>query len=289
MNDIPDEALACLEDATGRRTQIRGFCSVGRSAANQVALESDKVSRRHAGIQLQRDNEFWLIDFGSRNGTYLNARRITSPKRLHDGDRITIGPFEFVFHLLKSKLSDATKTMGVDRTATDIRPARCWLLVADIIGSSRLVSELPADEVPLVTGRWVSECRQIVEQHNGCINQFYGDGFLAYWRDGQTTHIDVAATLKVFREMQAKARPGFRVVVHYAAVVIGGVSLGEEERISGKEVHFAFRMEKLGGRLGEKGLLSQTAWERLAGLIEARPVGDHALPGFDAKFSVYAF
>ncbi len=289
MSDVPDETLACLEDASGRRTPIRGFCAIGRSPSNQLTLASERVSRRHAIIQAQHENEFWLVDFGSRNGTYLNSRRITMPQRLQHGDRLTIGPFEFVFRLRESRLNDRTSTLSATMTAADIRQARCWLLVADIIGSSRLVRELPPDELPLVTGRWLSGCRQTIEEHQGSVNQFFGDGFLAYWRDTTSAHLDVAATLKAFRQMQEQARPGFRVVVHYGDVVLGGMSLGEEERISGKEVHFTFRMEKLAGKLGEAGLLSHAAWERLAPCLTTRPIGNHTLPGFDSAVMIHAF
>jgi hypothetical protein len=48
-------------------------------------------------------------------------------------------------------------------------------------------------------------------------------------------------------------------------------------------------MEKLAGKLGEPRLLSKAAWERLAALIEARSVGDHAVPGFESKVPMYAF
>ena len=71
--------------------------------------------------------------------------------------------------------------------------------------------------------------------------------------------------------------------------MIGGVSVGEEERISGREVHFAFRAEKLASKLGETRLLSETAWGRLAALVEAREAGRHRLQGFDGEFAFYTF
>jgi adenylate cyclase len=289
MTNVRDEGPAWLEDQNRQRIPIRGSCSIGRSVSNQVALASEKVSRRHAMIQVQREDEFWLVDFGSRNGTYLNTRRITNPQRLQHGDRVTIGPFEFVFQLQQSQQRGAVETVFADRTATDIREAKCWLLVADIIGSTRLIKELPPDEVPVMTGRWLAECKQTIEEHGGSINQFFGDGFFAYWRDHERAQVAVATTLQALRRLQDQARPGFRVVAHYGEVVIGGLSLGEEERISGEEVHFTFRMEKLAGRLGEARLLSKAAWERLAALIEARAVGDHAVPGFESKVPMYAF
>jgi adenylate cyclase len=289
MTTVAGEAQAWLEDSNHNRIPIQGACSIGRSASNQVNVPSDSVSRRHAIIQIQRELEFWLVDFGSRNGTYLNNRRIIQPTRLQHQDRITVGPVEFVFHLAQARQKTWHDTVGTGSTVTDIRHAKCWLLVADIVESSRLLKENPIEEVPIITGRWVAECKQTIEEHGGRINQFMGDGFFAYWRDHERSGVVVANALQALRRLQDQARPPFRMVTHYGQVVIGGFSLGEEERISGEEVHFAFRMEKLASRLGESRLLSQVAWERLAALIEAREVGRHVLPGFESEVAMYAF
>src|SRR5437764_14531745 len=77
--NAPPEEGAWLEAADGTRHPIRGSCSLGRTAANTIVLESPKVSRRHALIHLQNVGELWLIDFGSSNGTFLNKQRISSP------------------------------------------------------------------------------------------------------------------------------------------------------------------------------------------------------------------
>jgi class 3 adenylate cyclase len=286
---IPDAGSAWLEDARGQQIPIRGSCSIGRSASNQVGLTSDKVSRRHAIIQVQREHEYWLVDFGSRNGTYLNGQRIIQPTRLYPGDHVNIGPFEFVFRMPRSGSAGATQHVSADTTAADIRHAKCWLLVADIIGSTRLLKELPLAELPTVTGRWVAECKQTIEEHGGRINQFMGDGFFAYWRDHERGALIVGNALDALRRLQAQAYPAFRLVAHYGEVVIGGFSLGEEERISGEEVHFTFRMEKLAGKLKEARLLSQAARDRLAASFETREVGQFKLPGFESEIGMYAF
>lgn len=58
----------------------------------QLDAEADiEVSAWHATIS--RVGQRWLLrDLGSRNGTYLNARRIDAETELHDGDRIRLGP-----------------------------------------------------------------------------------------------------------------------------------------------------------------------------------------------------
>ncbi len=289
MTSDPTDWPAWLEDPGGSRVPISGSCSLGRSVSNQVAVPDDRVSRRHALIQVQREGEFWLVDFGSRNGTYLNDQRIVRPTRLRHRDRIKIGHVEFAFHQPQATKGTAPKTVLADRTASDIRSARCWLLVTDIIDSTRLIREVPPNELPLLTGLWLAECKQTIEGHGGRINQFLGDGFFAYWHDRERIEVEIGAALQTLQRLQDQARPAFRLAAHLGPVVIGGVSIGEEERISGGEVNFAFRAEKLASKLGESRLLSEPAWERLAALVEARDVGRHSLAGFDGQFAFYAF
>jgi allophanate hydrolase subunit 2 len=50
------------------------------------------ISRRHASIRWQ-DNQLYIIDLGSRNGTYVNGKRVDMhhPFKLHDGDVLHLG------------------------------------------------------------------------------------------------------------------------------------------------------------------------------------------------------
>jgi class 3 adenylate cyclase len=289
MSQAPVDCVAWLEDEGGNCLPIRGVCSIGRAASNQIPLPDDRVSRRHAVIQAQQQGEFWLVDFGSRNGTHLNDKRIAQPTRLHDGARVRVGRFQFVFRHPVAGQPAHPVTVLADQTVSDIKLESCWLLVADIIDSSRLVQEIPPDELPLVTGQWLSECKLTIEAAGGRINQFMGDGFFAFWRDRARVEQNVHTAIEALRRMQEQARPKFRFVVHFGKVAIGGVSVGEEERISGSEVHFVFRVEKLCGRLGETRLMSEAAWERLSALVTTREVGRHSLSGLDGQFLFYTF
>src|SRR5947208_14258483 len=95
--NVPPEEGAWLEAGDGTRHPIKGSCSLGRSGANTIVLESPKVSRRHALVHLQNIGELWLIDFGSSNGTFWNKRRIHHPIRVRDGNHITICEQLFTF------------------------------------------------------------------------------------------------------------------------------------------------------------------------------------------------
>ena len=278
-----------LEDDSGRRFPLEGNCSLGRSATNGVPLRDDaNVSRQHAEIQRRSGGGYWLVDFGSRNGTYLNGFRSLKPARLKAGDRIRIGSNEFVFHEAGAA-PDPRLSVLQEMTAHQIVPQSCWLLVADIINSTAVFRGLPQTDLPKYTGQWVEECRQIIEGGGGRINQFMGDGFFAYWHDRGQTEARVSHSLKLLQHFQQRSPFHFRLVIHLGEVTIGGVSVGEEERISGSEVPFVFRMEKLAGRLNEPRLLSAAAAARLGALLPVRAVGSHSLDGFEGAFLFHAF
>jgi DNA-binding winged helix-turn-helix (wHTH) protein len=63
---------------------------IGRDASCAVVLDSPAVSRRHAAIDI-RDSVAVLHDLGSRNGTWVERRRLHAPVELHDRNEIEIG------------------------------------------------------------------------------------------------------------------------------------------------------------------------------------------------------
>lgn len=72
-----------------------GRSTVGRSSTNNIVIDSHSVSLVHARI-LQKDDEWWVLNLLSTNGTYVNDRKVTD-SRIHDGDRLHFGDTEFIF------------------------------------------------------------------------------------------------------------------------------------------------------------------------------------------------
>jgi pSer/pThr/pTyr-binding forkhead associated (FHA) protein len=70
--------------------------TIGRGLHNDIVLEDDRVSRRHAQLRYHA-RQFWLSDAGSMNGTYVNGAVITE-LALSDGDTISLGGLELTFH-----------------------------------------------------------------------------------------------------------------------------------------------------------------------------------------------
>jgi pSer/pThr/pTyr-binding forkhead associated (FHA) protein len=79
-----------------------------------VALKA--VGRRHAVIEY-RDGGYWIADQGSINGTWLNGKRITGVRRLHNGDRIRMHQCEFQFELPGEQEGESTVVTGYTQPA----------------------------------------------------------------------------------------------------------------------------------------------------------------------------
>jgi len=80
----------------------------GRGDDDIIDLPSTTVSRRHARIHV--DEDAWLEDLGSKNGTFIGDRQVTEPVRLSDGDRIRFGSLLMTFRLARP--ADGTRTQS---------------------------------------------------------------------------------------------------------------------------------------------------------------------------------
>jgi DNA-binding winged helix-turn-helix (wHTH) protein len=75
-----------------------GETVIGREPEAAVSIDSLHISRRHARIVVASGRAV-LEDLGSKNGTFLNGQRITTPVELKDGDQIGVGHDLLVFRL----------------------------------------------------------------------------------------------------------------------------------------------------------------------------------------------
>jgi diguanylate cyclase (GGDEF)-like protein len=72
-----------------------GPLTIGRGGDNNIVLESDSVSRRHARFE-QREGAWWVTDLGSTNGTYVNDDQV-GEHRLRRADHVKIGDTIFKY------------------------------------------------------------------------------------------------------------------------------------------------------------------------------------------------
>lgn len=286
---LPTFPECWLESVAGHRLRVAGNCAIGRASTNDLVVPSQKASRRHATIHAQDGGSYWLIDLGSVNGTILNARRVFQPVQLADGDTIEIGGERYRFHQEAGDTA-AEELYGGQSMVTmrEIKSERCWLVVADIREFTQLSQELDATALAMTIGGWVLASRECIEKHGGVVNKYLGDGYLAFWRDGDGVAELIAAVLRENQVLQRRERPKFRLVVHAGEVVFGGAANVGEECLMGPEVNFVFRMEKVAGSVGADIMLSAAAHARLAALLPCEPVsGEHELKGFPGKYRFF--
>jgi adenylate cyclase len=93
-------------------------CRIGRHPNNSIELPDESVSRSHAMVQFTGAGSCYLYDLDSRNGTFVNGRRVSAPTMLSHGDRITIGLYDLEFVHEESLLSEATPPPSSERLAT---------------------------------------------------------------------------------------------------------------------------------------------------------------------------
>lgn len=83
----------------------------GRDAASSdVQIRNDDgVSRRHAMV-MNKNDQYYLVDLGSRNGTFVQSKRLTPQERilLTDGVKVTISRTSYIFHK-----SEANRTVSI--------------------------------------------------------------------------------------------------------------------------------------------------------------------------------
>jgi serine phosphatase RsbU (regulator of sigma subunit)/pSer/pThr/pTyr-binding forkhead associated (FHA) protein len=82
---------------TGRRIELeQDRAVIGRHPECDIVLDVAAVSRQHAVLS-RREGKFYLEDLGSRNGTYVNGRRLSEVTPLAGGDRVVICDVTFDF------------------------------------------------------------------------------------------------------------------------------------------------------------------------------------------------
>jgi len=135
-------AVAQLLLPSGMIFQLVGLVTtIGRDPDNDVVLQDNQVSRRHAEIR-EQGGGYVLEDLGSSNGTTVNGQRIAAPWPLQPGDQIGIGSTTLVFQGPATGLGPPggrQPTKVVSGAAAGIPPFRTWPSPPQVEGEVRHV------------------------------------------------------------------------------------------------------------------------------------------------------
>lgn len=119
---------------------------IGKGPRNDLVIADPSVSTAHS--VLRRENEAYTIaDLGSRNGTFINGERVTSPRRLSHGDVIGMGLSKLTF-----RLADYSETGSIDleemaAVSKQAPPPLTEESLATAVAGSGLVSQSDLDRV----------------------------------------------------------------------------------------------------------------------------------------------
>jgi len=152
---------------TERVIPLRGAdLHIGRHALVGVTLDHPKVSLYHARIERRFDGSYRVVDLMSKNGTHVDGEKLKpfEPVELHEGSRIRILDYEFVFHEAAARVegpgspprstvldrrADLTSSQLARRTT---RPAEALRAVLDIVRALGGGSALDERLAPAVDG-----------------------------------------------------------------------------------------------------------------------------------------
>jgi len=86
------------ESQGSQSVNINNTLTIGRDPGNDITLDDEKASRKHACVR-HAEGEYTVSDLGSSNGTFVNGVAVTEPAVLRDNDSLRVGNNTLTFHL----------------------------------------------------------------------------------------------------------------------------------------------------------------------------------------------
>lgn len=275
--------------------EIANTATIGRSRDNTVSLHfSPHVSRQHAIIRCHNAYEYQIMDLGSRNGTFVDGRRVITPVTLRHGSIIRITSNELHFEQMEDAPAEGGYDVTLAGTDTGIEESsEVAIMVCDIRGFSTMSELLPEEALARTLGEWFRTAGNLVQQSGGTIDKFIGDAILAYWNKADANEQEARSALSVGRKLLTladtvrwpleDAQP-FRIAValHHGTVTCGNIGLvaQRDATIIGDAVNTAFRMESAMKQLNQPLVLSGEFLGSLGEPFDTyADLGEHQLKG----------
>ena len=280
-------------------------CRIGRSPHSTIVLDDQVASRDHAMIRRDATGYCMLSDSGSRNGTVLNGRQVTTPTRLAHLDVIRIGMQELTFNQPEPGTALGDTDTGSTSTMIHLANSLISVLVADLRGYTVLSRELGEARISSLMSEIFRETGELLFRNKSWSQKYIGDAVVAVWLhpnsavmpDEFATIIDTIAQLKLIIDpMQARfdlPRPlafGVSINTGYAQIGNMGSSAAADFTALGDTVNKAFRLESASKELACDIVIGRAALDLLKTPIpnEMRPpVSQVAIKGYDAPETVY--
>jgi len=269
---MPATLSYTIEDFS-RTVPCKTVLTVGRDKSSDIVLADLMVSRNHAMIRCIGHGDYYLIDGGSSNGSYVNQQRVTVPRLLRHGDRIVIGGVEFLFEQEKQETVERD-TVSMQETIVHDTPEikKITILVADIRGFTSLSEEIPIRTLTQLMNNWFNRVNDIIAQQHGIVDKFIGDCVFARWEaddDELKTVVSALSAANAINKMTEDLNHTFTELTEELKIGVGintgaaSVGRGVDSSALGDAVNVAFRLESATKVLGKDIVLSETAYRHL--------------------------
>jgi len=250
--------------------------AIGRGDGCAIMLDSRSVSRLHALIQRKDTGELALVDLGSRNGSFLNGKRVSFPVPLNDKDRLVFGDQEVVFVYPKRAVSAPSVAGGDMRneptTALHMHTLTS-IMVVDIRDFTPLARSLSESQLSQTIGTWFLRAGQITQREGSWAQKYIGDAVMAVWVHEKSADIGAdlirilravsdisAATEEISGGLPLPAPMRIGAGVNTGPAIVGGA----DYTALGDTVNAAFRLETATKGLGMGIALGERTWAELA-------------------------
>lgn len=163
------------------------------------------------------------------------------------------------------------------------------LLNIDIRGFSRLVKKIGPQKTVALVNRFFSIMGGIVFKHQGIVDKYLGDGFLALFGAPVSSVMDAENAVSAALEMQAAvasvneyvkkelgAEMGIGISIHTGSVVIGniGFDMKMDYTVIGDSVNAVFRLQELTRSYPNGILISEAVARAARSRLELRETGE---------------
>lgn len=255
--------------------------TVGRSDDNNFVLGDRWISRNHAMLQSMDTGEFYLIDLGSRNGTFINGRRVSVPVTLHNNDAVTFGQTELSFYCpmpAAASPGNFGETHDFAATATLHVRRLISVLVVDIRDYTVMTRQLDEKILSEAIGTWFRYAGDIIGEYGSWVDKYIGDAVMAVWIHG-TQEVTPQSMLRIAKAMSElnrmtsqlheefplpfPLRIGAGLNTGYAMVGNAGSSDRPDYTPLGDTVNAAFRFESSTKQLGLDISVGETTYQSL--------------------------
>ena len=176
------------------------------------------------------------------------------------------------------------------------------ILFTDIVNYSQFAEDFPAYDVVHVLNRYYQSMNEIILQHKGVISDVAGDGILALFgvtNEGKNPVLDAINAVRAMNIALQKFNEylnqiynrsfGIRAGINFGKVIVGNFDTGLMKKISaiGDAVNVASRIETANKDYGTQLLISESAHEKIKGVVKSQKIRHVTLKGKSGEYILY--